>query len=215
MTNEHSAKLHGSPGHRRAKRRRSSNGYARRRQVFPFSRCVFAPELSTPKKPSQKASQKPPPSKRKKGGGAPIGTRSKGPHRKAMRRAPFLPSSHWRGPRPPRTSWSGRARLSAPHRGIPRFHRLGSGRASWNHRMQTGGPSPAPVQRAPRSPARAGRDDAQAARERSVSPRSREPPPLRLKEYPRERRPSRAGFCECNRYGDESQGRCRFIRDAS
>jgi hypothetical protein len=41
--------------------------------------------------------------------------------------------------------------------------RLGLGRASWNHRMQTGGPSPAPVQRAPRSPARAGRDDAQAA----------------------------------------------------
>ncbi len=43
------------------------------------------------------------------------------------------------------------------------FSRLGLGRASWNHRMQTGGPSPAPVQRAPRSPARAGRDDAQAA----------------------------------------------------
>src|ERR1700722_20789059 len=69
--------------------------------------------------------------------------------------------------------WSGRARLSAPHRGIRGFcPRLGSGRASWNHRMQTGGPSPAPVQRAPRSPAPAGRDDAQAARERSVSPRS-------------------------------------------
>ena len=47
--------------------------------------------------------------------------------------------------------------------------RLGLGRASWNHRMQTGGPSPAPVQRAPRGPTRAGRDDAQAARERSVS----------------------------------------------
>jgi len=41
--------------------------------------------------------------------------------------------------------------------------RLGPGRASWNHRMQTGGPSPAPVQRAPRSPTRAGRDDAQTA----------------------------------------------------
>ena len=93
--------------------------------------------------------------------------------------------------------------------------RLGSGRASWNHRMQAGGPSPAPVQRAPRSPTRAGRDDAQAARERSVSPRPREPPPLRLKEYPRERRPSRAGWWECNRGGDESQGQCRFIRDAS
>ncbi len=30
--------------------------------------------------------------------------------------------------------------------------RLGLGRASWNRRVQTGGPSPAPVQRAPRSP---------------------------------------------------------------
>jgi hypothetical protein len=57
------------------------------------------------------------------------------------------------------------ARLSALLRGhAPGFHsRLGLGRASWNHRMQTGGPSPAPVQRAPRGPARAGRDDAQAA----------------------------------------------------
>src|ERR1700734_3114725 len=41
--------------------------------------------------------------------------------------------------------------------------RLGLGRASWNHRMQTGGPSPAPVQRAPRSPTRAGRADTQTA----------------------------------------------------
>jgi hypothetical protein len=62
-----------------------------------------------------------------------------------------------------------RSPFGAPPR-HPRFWpRLGSGRASWNHRMQTGGPSPAPVQRAPRSPTRAGRDDAQAARERSVS----------------------------------------------
>ena len=43
------------------------------------------------------------------------------------------------------------------------FSQLGPGRASWNHRMQTGGPSPAPVQRAPRSPARAGRADTQTA----------------------------------------------------
>jgi hypothetical protein len=66
-----------------------------------------------------------------------------------------------------------RSPFGAPPR-HPRFFRprLGSGRASWNHRMQTGGPSPAPVQRAPRGPTRAGRDDAQAARERSVSPPS-------------------------------------------
>ena len=46
---------------------------------------------------------------------------------------------------------------------VRRDTQLGLGRASWNHRMQTGGPSPAPVQRAPRSPARAGRADAQTA----------------------------------------------------
>src|SRR5580693_1576615 len=87
-----------------------------------------------------------------------------------MRRASFLlsPLRKNRG----RADLMERARspFGAPPR-HPRFFRprLGSGRASWNHRMQTGGPSPAPVQRAPRSPARAGRDDAQAARERSVS----------------------------------------------
>ncbi len=47
-----------------------------------------------------------------------------------------------------------RARLSALHRGTsPRcYPQLGPGRASWNHRIQTGEPSPAPVQRAPRGP---------------------------------------------------------------
>ena len=81
-----------------------------------------------------------------------------------MRRAPFLLSSWWedRG----RADLMERARspFGAPPRHPRSFGpRLGSGRASWNHRMQTGGPSPAPVQRAPRSPARAGRDDAQTA----------------------------------------------------
>jgi hypothetical protein len=81
-----------------------------------------------------------------------------------------------------------RSPFGAPPR-LPRSFRprLGFGRASWNHRMQTGGPSPAPVQRAPRGPTRAGRDDASAARKRSVSLRPREPPPLRLKEYPRDK----------------------------
>ena len=48
-----------------------------------------------------------------------------------------------------------RARLSALHRGhAPRVLSLDSvpGRASWNHRIQTGEPSPAPVQPAPGSP---------------------------------------------------------------
>jgi hypothetical protein len=52
-----------------------------------------------------------------------------------------------------RASCPGRARLSALHRGSRRAAtRSASGRVSWNYRVQTGGPSPAPVQRAPRGP---------------------------------------------------------------
>jgi hypothetical protein len=83
----------------------------------------------------------------KEGGGAPNG-------------APQLPRRNARArPRPDKRT----ARLSALLRGHAPGTRLGLGRASWNHRMQTGGPSPAPVQRAPRSPTRAGRADAQTA----------------------------------------------------
>src|SRR5579862_6955786 len=119
--------------------------------------------LPTPRKAKPKASPKTPPFKE---GRRSAERRTTGPHREAMRRAPVLLSSPLREDRGRRDlkKWSGRARLSAPHRGIRGFGpRLGSGRASWNHRMQTGGPSPAPVQRAPRGPARAGRDDAQTA----------------------------------------------------
>jgi hypothetical protein len=47
-----------------------------------------------------------------------------------------------------------RSPSGAPLRHSPRLLPLGSasGRASWNYRVQTGGPSPAPVQRAPRGP---------------------------------------------------------------
>ena len=85
----------------------------------------------------------------KEGGGAPNG-------------AP-IPVAAPRCGRRSRGPISGTARLSALLRGHAPGTRLGLGRASWNHRMQTGGPSPAPVQRAPRSPARAGRADTQTA----------------------------------------------------
>jgi hypothetical protein len=53
-----------------------------------------------------------------------------------------------------RTVRFGRARLSALHHGARQAVTPDStsGRASWNHRVQTGGPSPMPVQRAPRGP---------------------------------------------------------------
>ena len=50
--------------------------------------------------------------------------------------------------------YGARSPSGAPLRHLPRLLPLGSapGRASWNYRVQTGGPSPAPVQRAPRGP---------------------------------------------------------------
>ena len=129
------------------------------------TRVLLTPRKAKPKKRRQKT----PPLKE---GRRSADRRVQDPHREAMRRASFLlsPLRKNRG----RRDLMERARspFGAPPR-HPRFWpRLGSGRASWNHRMQTGGPSPAPVQRAPRGPTRAGRDDAQAARERSVSLRS-------------------------------------------
>ena len=82
---------------------------------------------------------------------------------------------------------SGAARLSALLRDhAPGFHsRLGPGRASWNHRMQTGGPSPAPVQRAPRSPVtrRTGRCP-NRLKAKSDELRPQEPHPLRQSASP-------------------------------
>jgi hypothetical protein len=123
----------------------------------PLTRCFvlampFAPELcSRHQKPSQEAF--PRISSLKKEGRR--SAKRRGPGRIIKRcgahpfsRPPFSERTEATG-----TSRSGRARLSAPHRGTRRVSsRLGLGRASWNHRMQAGGPSPAPVQRAPRSP---------------------------------------------------------------
>ena len=81
---------------------------------------------------------------------------------------------------------SGRARLAALHRGVAEvILSSASGRVSWNHRVQTGGPSPAPVQRAPRGPVIVPDERGpEAARERSVSFRPRGPLPLRYQEHP-------------------------------
>jgi hypothetical protein len=82
----------------------------------------------------------------------------------------------------------GTARLAALHRGYAlRFLKpqLGPGRASWNHRMQTGGPSPAPVQQAPCGPITRRTVDAQAAcRLKSDELRPQEPHPLRQSASP-------------------------------
>jgi len=107
------------------------------------SGCSFTLQESLPRTDGRRCLCSP-----KEGGGAPNGAPTS--CRASMREA---------RPRPNKRT----ARLSALLRGHAPGTRLGLGRASWNHRMQTGGPSPAPVQRAPRSPARAGRADTQTA----------------------------------------------------
>src|ERR1700749_2320147 len=80
-----------------------------------------------------------------------------------------------------------RARLSALHRGARQAVTpdAAPGRVSWSRRVQTGGPSPAPVQRAPRGPVVVPDERGpEAARERSVSFRPRGPLSLRYQEHP-------------------------------
>src|SRR5208282_548349 len=70
----------------------------------------------------------------------------------------------------------------APLRHLLRLLPLGSasGRASWDYRVQTGGPSPAPVQRAPRGPVVVPAETMpEVARVRGYEPRPREPLSLR------------------------------------
>jgi len=82
---------------------------------------------------------------------------------------------------------AGRARLSALHRGSRQAVTPDSapGRVSWNRRVQTGGPSPAPVQRAPRRPVIVPDERGpEAARERLARPRAGTAPAPHLRSHP-------------------------------
>ena len=95
------------------------------------SRCRDAPShpsfAHAKKSQAERPSQKSPPQK-KKGGGAPRGAcRIRIEKRCGARPFSFPPCGRTEAAR---TSWSGRARLSAPHRGIRGFLGLGSARAA-------------------------------------------------------------------------------------
>jgi len=130
-------------------------------KAIPFSRCTFASELCL------HASRKPFPNPPSKKGGR--RSADKRIHQSPPRRRKTKPASvcgaHRRSSPATRGIQSGGTlafrRSTAIMRRGPDLDSA-PGRASWNHRIQTGGPSPAPVQRAPRGPARAGRDDAQS-----------------------------------------------------
>ena len=116
---------------------------------FPFSGCTFASEFCL------HALRKPfvPPSN-KEGGGAPISA-STGVRPAAERKpASVCGERHRFLPRTVRDQSGGALAFRRPTAVMRRGPYLDSapGRASWNHRIQTGGPSPAPVQPAPGSP---------------------------------------------------------------
>jgi hypothetical protein len=124
-----------------------------------------------------------------------------------MRRASFLLSPLW-GTEVAGTSWSGRARLSAPHRGIRGFLGLGSAQAALPGTTGCKREDPLRHQCSEHLAVRHAPDGTMPKPPVSAVYRCarREPLPLRLKEYPRERRPSRAGFWLGNRNRDKSQG---------
>ena len=122
------------------------------------------------------------------------------PHRKEMRRASFLLPPCGRTEAQdfikPWTSWSGRARLSAPHRGIRGFLGLGSAQAALPGTTGCKREDPLRHQCSEHLAVRHVPDGTMPKPPASAVYRRarREPLPLRPQEYPRERRPSRAGF---------------------
>jgi hypothetical protein len=95
-----------------------------------------------------------------------------------------------------RTSWSGRARLSAPHRGIRGFLGLGSAQAALPGITGCKREDPLRHQCSEHLAVRHAPDGTMPKPPASAVYRyaRREPLPLRLKEYPRERRPFTSGI---------------------
>jgi hypothetical protein len=134
--------------------------------------------------------------------------------------SPVFPLREDRGPGLYRAldlkKWSGRARLSAPHRGIRGFLGLGSAQAALPGTTGCKREDPlrhqcsehlavrhAPDGTMPKPPASAVYRYAHENRSRSA-----------LRSTLAKGVPLRAGFWLGNCYGDESQGQCRFIGDA-
>src|ERR1700685_1281038 len=104
--------------------------------------------------------------------------------------------------------WSRRARLSAPHRGVRGFLGLGSAQAALPGITGCKREDPLRHQCSEHLAVRHVPDGTMPKPPVSAvyGCARREPLPLRLQEYPRERRPSRAGFRLGNCYRDGSQG---------
>jgi hypothetical protein len=169
------------------------------------TRVLLTPRKCARKSQAKKRRQKTPPLKE---GRRSADRRVQDPHRNGMRRASFLlppiaERTEVQDFIKPWTSWSGRARLSAPHRGIRGFG-LGSAQAALPGTTGCKREDPLRHQCSEHLAVRHAPDGTMPKPPASAVYRCarREPLPLRLKEYPRERRPSRAGWRLCNCYGD-------------
>jgi hypothetical protein len=155
------------------------------------TRVLLTPRKAKPKSVAKKHRQETPPLKE---GRRSAERRTTGPHRKAMRRASFLLPPCGRT-EVAGTSWSGRARLSAPHRGIRGFG-LGSAQAALPGTTGCKREDPLRHQCSEHLAVRHAPDGTMPKPPASAVYRRapREPLPLRPQEYPRERRPFASGI---------------------
>jgi hypothetical protein len=186
-----------------------------RRRDAPSHPSFATPRNAKPRKHSQEASSL----KRREAERREAHHRAASTSDAARTLSPVFPLREDRGPRLHRAldlkKWSGRARLSTPHRGIRGLLGLGSAQAALPGITGCKREDPlrhqcsehlavrhAPDGTMPKPPASAVYRCSRENRSRSAS-RSTLAKGV----------PLRAGFWLGNCYGDESQGRCRFIRD--
>ena len=154
------------------------------------TRALPTPRKAKPTSIAKSVAKKTPPLKE---GRRSADRRVQEPHRKGMRRASFLLSPHAERTEAqdfiePWTSWSGRARLSAPHRGIRGFG-LGSARAALPGTTGCKREDPLRHQCSEHLAVRHAPDGTMPKPPASAVYRRapREPLPLRPKEYPRDK----------------------------
>ena len=169
-------------------------------ELFRYRDALLHPNFATPRNAKPRSiAKKTPPLKRREAERREAhqpGAASTSDAARAL--SPVFPLREDRGPGLYRAldlkKWSGRARLSAPHRGIRGFG-LGSAQAALPGTTGCKREDPLRHQCSEHLAVRHAPDGTMPKPPASAVYRraAREPLPLRLQEYPRERRPSRAG----------------------
>src|SRR5580700_1256694 len=183
--------------------------------AYLFSRRCYAPEFCLRQEKAKKSqAKKTPPLKE---GRRSAERRTTGPHRKAMRRAPFLLSSHCGRTEAARDLKNGAGALAfrrptaasevlwASARLRPRFLEPPDANGRTLSGTSAASTSRSDTRRTGRCPSR--------PRAQCIAAPDENRPRSALRSTLAKSVPLRAGFWLGNRYGDESQGRCLFIRD--